>query len=594
MYSFGLIGNCQSSALISKEGSVDWLCFPRPDSEPVFGRLLDPDGGYFAITLGNPHGAVRTEQYYLDNTNILVTEIFDHGGNRIRITDFFPRFEQYGRAYRPTSLFRIVEPLSTSPAIRVECRPVSGWNKDMVRASRGNAHLSYEIRNEVMRLSTNMPLTYLTDEMSFQLNEKIHFALTWSSSVDTDLAEVTERFFRLTNTYWRNWVKHCTLPTQFQKETIRSALALKLHCYEDTGAILAALTTSLPETAGGVRNWDYRFCWLRDSYFVLSAFHNLGHFEEMEGFIKFLLDIAHQRKEEKQRLAPVYTLGRELPLPEKEHPNWKGWKNSPPVRTMNQAAEHVQNDAYGEMILTLTPIYFDERFLHLRDKHHEKLLVDLAVLCEDSISKADAGLWEIRDKWQEHSFTNLMCWAGLERISRIQKRGYLKNVPFDVDEAVKRAYDGVMKGVHEGSIRNSTTERSFDASLCLAPVYRFPDQEVCKQTVEQIRKALVCEPSNTQQSFFYRYVRADDFGRPESAFLICSFWIVQALSRVGRTNEAVEVLAGVLESSNHVGLFAEHYLPSTKEQLGNFPQAYSHVGMINSAFAVSPPWSDVL
>ena len=261
---------------------------------------------------------------------------------------------------------------------------------------------------------------------------------------------------------------------------------------------------------------------------------------------------------------------------------------------MNQAAEHVQNDAYGEMILTLTPIYFDERFLHLRDKHHEKLLVDLAVLCEDSISKADAGLWEIRDKWQEHSFTNLMCWAGLERISRIQKRGYLKNVPFDVDEAVKRAYDGVMKGVHEGSIRNSTTERSFDASLCLAPVYRFPDQEVCKQTVEQIRKALVCEPSNTQQSFFYRYVRADDFGKPESAFLICSFWIVQALSRVGRTNEAVEVLAGVLESSNHVGLFAEHYLPSTKEQLGNFPQAYSHVGMINSAFAVSPPWSDVL
>lgn len=594
MYPYGLIGNCQSSALISDQGSIDWLCLPRPDSDPIFGKLLDSDGGYFSISLIEEHGLVQSKQYYRDNTNILITELRDSQGNQIRITDFCPRFEQFGRMYRPMSIFRIVEPISGAPFVRVSCRPIQGWDKESAKPIRGNSHLRFEIREDVLRLTSNMPLTYLCEESAFQLKEKLYFALTWSTGVEDDLAQVSERFLQQTELYWRTWVKHCSIPTLFQKETIRSALALKLHCYEDTGAILAALTTSLPERVGGERNWDYRYCWLRDSYFVLSAFHNLGHFEEMEGFLKFFLDIAHQRKESHERLAPVYTLSRELPLPETEHPNWRGYKESAPVRTKNQAAEHVQNDVYGEMILTLAPIYFDDRFIHLRDHHHERLLENLAILCEDSIAKTDAGLWEIRNKWLEHSFTNLTSWAGLDRISQIQDRGYLKNLSLNVGTSKARAFQAVLNGVHDGSIRNSPTEQSFDSSLALAPMLRFPDSDICKKTVEEIQKNLLCEPSKDQSSFFYRYLKKDDFGKPESAFVICSFWIVQALMRVGKTEEATRLLKGIQEAANHVGLFSEHYQPSTKEQLGNFPQAYSHVGMINSAFSVSPPWSSIL
>ncbi|NJL25797.1 MAG: hypothetical protein HC902_11890 [Calothrix sp. SM1_5_4] len=305
---------------------------------------------------------VKKKQYYVENTNILVTEFEDADGARFRLTDFCPRFQQYGRMYRPIALFRIVEPLSGTPVISVQCDPVSGWSKQPLQCVRGNSHLRWEARGDALRLTTNMPLTYLSEKMPFELNGKIYLALTWGSAIEDDLAQVSEAFLGKTADYWLTWVKHCSVPTLFQKEVIRSALALKLHVFEDTGAILAATTTSLPEEIGKERNWDYRYCWLRDSYFVLSAFHNLGQFEEMEGFLKFLLGLASKREQAHSRLAPVYDLSQNLPLPETIHHAWKGYANSTPVRSQNQAAEHVQNDVYGEMVLTLAPIFFVRAF----------------------------------------------------------------------------------------------------------------------------------------------------------------------------------------------------------------------------------------
>lgn len=593
MYPYGLIGNCQISALISTQGSIDWLCLPRPDSDPIFGRILDPEGGFFSISMADQENT-QTRQYYRENTNILVTELCDKSGNSLRITDFCPRFEQFGRMYRPMSIFRIVEPLKGTPSIQVCCRPIEGWSKEIARPTRGSSHIRFDIRGEPLRLWTDMPLTYLCEESTFSLKEKKYFALTWSSGLEEGIETVSERFLQLTETYWRTWVKHCSIPTLFQGETIRSALALKLHCYEDTGAILAAITTSLPEIVGRERNWDYRYCWLRDSYFVLSAFHNLGHFEEMEGFLKFFLEIAHEHEHSRDRLAPVYRLSRDLPLPEMDHKNWKGFADSQPVRTCNQAGEHVQNDVYGEMVLTLSPIYFDERFIHLRHRHHEDLLKSLAFYCEDSVSKMDAGLWEVRHKWQEHTFTNLTSWAGLDRISQIQGKGYLKDLKLDVSAAKARAFDAVNSGVLNGSLRNSPTDPSFDSALSLASVLRFPHKDICLKTVQEIQKHLAFGSQGSHPSFFYRYLRHDDFGKPESAFLICSFWVAQSYARLGYIDEGRRILESVVEGANHVGLFSEHYLPTERRQLGNFPQAYSHVGMINAAFAVSPPWSEIL
>lgn len=515
-------------------------------------------------------------------------------GDAFQITDFCPRFEQHGRMYRPNALFRIVEPLAGSPQIRVSCQPVSGWEKERVRAARGNSHLRFEIRDSALRLLTNMSLTYLGDGSPFALKEKLYFGLTWDTAIEQDLVQVAEEFLNRTADYWRTWVKHCSIPVLYQNETIRSALALKLHCYEDTGAILAALTTSLPEHPGDERNWDYRFCWLRDAYFVLSALHNLGHFEEMEGFIKYLLGIAQQHENSPDRLRPVYTLSQGVPVPETEHKAWAGFQSSRPVRSNNQAAEHVQNDVYGEMVLTLSPIFFDERFYYLRTKEHQTLLSHLGRLCANNISQPDAGLWEVRNGWQEHSFANLMCWAGLERLERIQKNGFISGLDLDLGAARARAEVAIHKAVRAGSLRNGPTDDTFDAALAQAAKLRFPDRALCENTVTQAMQALALRDGSNETGFFYRYLRNDDFGKPKSAFVVCSFWLIQALAQLGRVDEARKIMSSVTGAANPLGLLSEHYLPSERMQFGNFPQAYSHVGLINAAFDISPPWSEVL
>lgn len=588
MYNYGLIGNCQISALVHQSGSLDWLCMPRPDSPPIFGRILDTNGGHFSIF---PPQIQECRQNYIPNTNVLVTTIDSHDGSQFEIVDFCPRFYQYGRIYRPISLYRVVRPLRGTPKVQVSCRPISDWQKVIEKPLRGNSHLRFELKENYLRLITNMPLTYLCEEKFFALTEPLYFGLTWGYGIEDDLTRVVNTALDSTIDYWKTWVKHCSIPSLYQSETIRSALTLKLHCYEDTGAILAALTTSLPEEPGQTRNWDYRFCWLRDAAFVLSAFHSLGHFEEMEGFIKFLLNIAKNQEHSKERLRPVYTLDQGLPLPELEHPGWTGFENSRPVRSGNQAAEHVQNDVYGEMVLTLAPIFFDDRFHHLRSREHEELLEHLGRLCAKNISVPDAGLWELRNGWQEHSFSNLMCWAGLDRIQKIQQSGFLKNLDLNLEQETQRAKLAVQAAVRDGVLRNSPQDDSYDAALLELPLLRFPDPELCFNTVDAIATKLSIEGN---PSFLYRYLRKDDFGHPQSAFVICSFWLVQALAQVGRREDALKVMKEAIKSSNSLGLIAEHFLPATRKQTGNFPQAYSHVGQINAAFAISPPWRDVI
>ncbi len=462
MYPYGIIGNCQISCLVNRNGSIDWLCLPRPDDPPVFGKLLDDDGGHFSIELLEME---KSRQQYIPNTNILETYLQNKYGAEVKITDFCPRFEQYGRIYRPMSLFRIVEPIKGTPVIKVECRPTSGWDKVEQKLIRGNSHIRYKIRGEDLRLITNMPLTYLTSSASFPLKDKLYFGLTWGIGIKEDLTQVVEEFLRKTSEHWNNWVKECSIPTQYQKETIRSALTLKLHCYEDTGAILAALTTGLPEEENGTRNWDYRYCWLRDAYYVLSAFYNLGHFKEMEGFIKYFIGIAEGQEHSRERLRPVYRLDQTLPLPETIANKWRGYRNACPIRYNNQAAEHIQNDVYGEMILTIAPVFLDERFRQMRTKEHEDLLRNLATKCVQSISKADAGLWEIRNQSQEHSFTNLMCWAGIDRLMKIQEQGYLKHLGMDLSLSKQHAETALKGAIKDGILRNGRLDDSLDSSL---------------------------------------------------------------------------------------------------------------------------------
>lgn len=591
MYRMGLVGNCQVSALVSEEGSLEWLCLPRPDSEPVFGRLLDPAGGHFTIQpAGQPaiegrSKGVQWSQSYIENTNILVTEARLDSGTAFRITDLCPRFEDAGRVRRPAELIRIIEPLSGLPELEIRIQPVAGWSKQPIG-------LEFPGARHPLQFQTTMPRAYL-NERTFHLREKTYFKISWGEGPDDFSPLLCERALQLTHDYWLTWVKHCSIPTLYQKQVIRSALALKLHCYEDTGAILAAVTTSLPEEPGGSRNWDYRYCWLRDASFALTAFHNLGHFEEMEGFLKFLLNLVHERMTGRDELAPVYALDRSLPLPETVRPGWQGHAGSHPVRSCNQAAEHVQNDVYGEMILALSPVYLDERFAHLRTPEHGALLRHLASICAARISQPDAGIWEIRDSWREHTFTNLLCWAGLDRVSRIQRAGVFDSDGIsDYSGPIARAHAAIITAVRDGSLRNGPGDPSFDAALALLPVLHFPDRQLCRRTIDDLRTQL--EGRGQGRGFFFRYQRQDDFGTPKSAFVICSFWMSQALVSIGRPELAMEILDRALASSNSLGLISEHFDFQAGRQLGNFPQSYSHVGLINAAFAVSPPWSTIL
>lgn len=592
MYHYGLIGNCQILALVDASARVAWLSMPRPDAPPLFGAMLDPEGGSFAVEAASPLGS---SQRYVPNTNVLVTRIEAQDGV-FDVIDFCPRFDRNGSMFRPAAMTRIVRPVSGTPLVRVVVDPVDGWDKRPVPMERGHGFLQFAVEGEYARLSTDAPLTHVVDRSSFPLEKSLHFVLTHAHKCEEDVEQVAEDQLRRTEEYWRTWVKHCQIPSRYQRETIRSALALKLHVFEETGAILAAATTSLPEYPGEVRNWDYRLCWLRDAYYTLSAFHRLGHFEEMEGFLRFLLGIVRTDATGEEPLPPVYRVDRSIPIPELTHDRWQGFADSRPVRSGNAAATQLQHDVYGELVLALAPIFLDERFAHLRTPSNARLLAVLGRRCAETTGKVDAGLWELRDGDQEHSFTNLMNWVGLNRLEKIfRHRSFPEEVALpDPSEALAHAERRLRAAVVDGTLRNGPTDPSYNAALLQLPVLRFPDEELCRRTVDAIHADLRVGTDGPEKHLLFRYRRADDFGVPKIPFVFCSFWLAQALARLGRVSEALEVLETTKAAANPLGLYAEHFDPATGTQWGNFPQAYSHVGQILAAFAASPDWSDVL
>jgi len=602
MYELGIVGNCNASALISRKGDVEWMCLPRPDSEPVFGRLLDEKGGAFSITPVHPLASAQQE--YVENTCVLLTRVTDARGNSYEITDFFPRFEQYNRVYRPLQFFRIVRPLAGTPRIRISVNPVRGWSREPAERTRGNSHIRFLGYSDQVRLTTSAPLSHVLEENELLLTETIYFSLTWGTPLEDDLPHVAQDFLVRTIDYWRGWVRECSIPTEFQKEVIRSAITLKLHCYEETGAILASVTTSLPEIPGEVRNWDYRFCWIRDAYFTVSALHRLGHFTETHGVLKFLLALL--RSTEGNDLSPVYTVSGGLPLPELLHDNWQGAAGSGPVRSGNQAAEHVQNDVYGELLLALCPVFFDARFSDLRTPQLEADLRTLAHKCHSTLGQPDAGLWELRAGWKTHNFTTLMSWAGLERYERIVRFGLAKGDPVEARAMRDRAEAMLRASARDGVLTNSPVEDVTDSSLCLLSQLRFPDEPMIERTLAAIERELRAAgvPTSAGVSsagaeaeaspFFFRYRYKDDFGNPVFPFLVCSFWYIEAIARQGEKHKARAMLQEVCASANHLGLFSEHFDHMHCAQTGNFPQCYSHVGLIHCAFAVSEAWDNVL
>lgn len=578
-YESGLIGNCAYIAHIEKDTNVSWLCFPRFDSNFIFGGMLDREkGGAFTILPDSTE--FQSTQSYLENTNILQTEITS-GVDSYRITDFAPRFENFDRYYKPLMLIRKVEPLLGSPRIRIHCQPVTERGQAKLRPNQGSNHIRFLGIDQELRLTTNAPLSYICEDKAFALHRPIYLVLTYGRPLEAAIESTSERFLKSTTDYWRSWVKSTSISNFHQKLVLRSALILKIHQYEDTGAIIAASTTSLPEAPSSTRNWDYRYCWIRDSYYTLTAFNSIGHFEELEKYFEFIQNL---RVGPDGRYQPLYSITGDSLLTE-EITELAGYLGNQPVRFGNQAYTHIQNDLYGQVLVSLLPLYSDQRFTESERSYSAPMIMNLLDKIEATMHEKDAGLWEFRNLAQEHCYTFLFHWAGACAAAKIgirlkndtlyQKAIYLR------DEAVKKIEACYLPDRKAYSQAIGANHMDASTLQLITMGYFGNDIERANNHLKELEKELLAK-----DFLFYRYRHMDDFGVPETTFLICAFWYIEALACVNRLDEAIEGFETLTRYCNHLQLFSEDVDHKTGSQWGNFPQAYSHVGLMNAAFRI--------
>lgn len=579
-YNYGVIGNCAFLALVSKDANIGWMCLPRFDSSFVFGTLLDDEkGGRFSI---QPEwDSYTSEQSYLFNTNILETT-FDCDDGKFRVVDFAPRFENLERIYKPLMLIRKIVPIEGRPRVRVICNPVGDYGKIQPKKVFGSSHIRYEGLESPLRITTNIALNFIDSEQAFVLNEPKYIILTWGVPLEAALKSSSEIYLRKTTAYWRRWVKNTAIEHFHQKAIIRSALTLKLHQYQDTGAIIAAATTSLPEFPGSTRNWDYRFCWMRDAHYTLKALSDMGHFGILQDYANFVENIAIN---EDGRMHPLHPIALDREPKERILP-LKGYKGERPVRIGNQAYEHTQNDVYGQVLVTLLPFFTDQRLKHTSYNTILDLVRHSLKMIEETMDEPDNGLWEFRGIHQLHSYTFLFHWAGSNAALKIAKITGDEKMKALASSMVKRSSEMIEKCYDEerGVYTQAVDSKNLDASLLqlINMGYLDPTSEKAKRHLKVLEDELL-----TENGLFYRYKHIDDFGKPESTFLICSFWYVEALARMNRVEDAIHIFENLLKHGNHLGLLSEDVDAETGSQWGNFPQMYSHVGLINAAFTIS-------
>lgn len=574
---YGIIGNCQIIALVDKEASIDWACFPRFDAPSVFAKILDEKkGGSFSIKPENPNATSR--QYYLRNTNILVTEFNCPNEGKFQVIDFCPRFRQHERYFKPTAIYRKIKVLEGSPIVVIDCDPQFNYATKSPEINIGSNHISYD---RVLRLSTTTSLAYILEKKPFKLDKDHYLVLTYGEPLEAPLKITYEGFFDRCKDYWEEWVKKSRIPSIYQDEVIRASLALKLCCYSDTGAIIAAATTSIPESNGSGRNWDYRFCWFRDAYFTMKALDDLGHYTEKEKFVAYLSNVIISDSS-KEVLQPLYGISGDKTLTEIELTHLDGFKGNKPVRIGNDAYTHHQYDLYGEMVLCLAPIFFDKRLVSY---NLEQLFEDFKVLVEKCIhffNVPDNGIWEFRSDSGIHTFTQLFCWVGVHRGSEVAERVGKFELAKEWADKAKEIRELIMKEAWSEK-EQMFTQRfggyNADASNLLMSAVGFVDGDDPKfiSTVKRYGQIL------KKDDYLYRYINEDDFGFPEVSFNICTFWYIDALIDIGEIDEAKRLYENILSHRNSLGLLSEDLDPKTGELWGNYPQTYSLVGIIHTA-----------
>ncbi|WP_333591608.1 glycoside hydrolase family 15 protein [Brevundimonas sp.] len=584
------IGNCAVSALIDRDGRYVWACAPRVDGDPVFSALMDgddPEHGFWDVRM---EGLKHVAQAYVRNTPVLRTVLTAEDGAAVEILDFAPRHPQHSRTYRPLAFGRLIRPLQGTPRIRVRLRPSADWGARPAERTTGSNHVRYLCTGAVFRLTTDCPVSHVTEERLFRLERPLAFFFGPDEGYDQDVGPGVAAALERTVAYWRDWVRKLYLPLDWQEAVIRAAITLKLCAHEETGAIVAAMTTSVPEFPQSGRNWDYRYCWIRDAYYVVRALNRLGAVDILENYLGYLRNLVDASGG--GHVQPVYGVGLEEDIDESVVETVQGYRGMKPVRVGNQAREHLQHDVYGQIVLPLVQSFYDLRLLRpgaVEDFHALEKVGERAFVMHDQV---DAGLWEFRTIARVHTYSSAMCWAACDRLAKAAEHlGLAARAEVWRERAtiIRARIEAEAFLPDEGRFGASFGGRELDASLLQLTDIGFLDPMDPRQvaTFDAIERDLKKGP------YLFRYVEPDDFGEPETAFNFCTFWFIEALHQNGRTDEAREIFEAMLSRRTHAGLLSEDIAVETDELWGNYPQTYSLVGVINCAVLLSRSWTDV-
>jgi GH15 family glucan-1,4-alpha-glucosidase len=575
----GAIGNGRVLALVSPTSAIEWLCLPRFDSPSVFARLIDAKrGGTFRFLYGDHE--VRGHLRYLTNTNVLSTR-FEVDGCAWEVIDYASRIPEGLDVRVPLELVRIVRPLAGHPKLRVDFDPRPDYARAQVELRETTHGIEVLGGQAPLQLATNLPCPYVLSQREFPLTKPLYFVLTYGRRECPPTLATAYHELELTIAGWRAWAKTCALPNFAAPEVLRSALCLKLHAYHDTGAIIAAATTSIPEAMGTPRAWDYRYCWLRDAAFVVEALRRLGHLNEGEQFLNFLRDVA-----EGGPLQPLYRIDGARNLPEERLTHLAGFGGNGWVRIGNAASEQRQNDLMGELMLCLETLLTDTRIVEEDSGRFTPLLQRLVEEAIEAAPTPDTSIWEFRTRRAGvYTFSRAMCWVAIDRGISLARRMGRPDLAQKWGPIAERERAEVLGRGYSDELGFFTQEldgKYPDASLLLLPTIGILDARDQRfvSTVDAYEQHLVT------RGLMRRYASVDDFGETCSAFTICSFWWAEALALTGRLDRAVEVFERITRHANGVGLFSEDIDPDTGALLGNFPQAYTHVGLIHAAMTI--------
>lgn len=577
---YGMIGNCQSAALISKSGSIDWCCLPKFDSPSMFAKLLDKNkGGAFEV---NVDSSYVISQKYIYKTNILVTE-FNNGEDAFEFIDFMPRYTTDNNILQyPAEIVRYIKLLKGKPKFSVNYNPKLGYAKEEQLTQDKGEYIKTKTTTgsyASVYLYSSFSHSDIIEGKEFTLEGNEYFLFSYFEKLLHQDVERQYLKMQRTRVYWLNWAENTTSYDLYNDEILRSALTLKMLTYERSGAVLAAATTSLPETIGEVRNWDYRFCWIRDASMVIKVVSGLGHEQVAKKFLEFIVKIIPQ-KDEKMQI--MYGIDGQKKLTEEILEHLDGYEGSKPVRIGNAAYHQTQNDIYGILMDVLYQQYL--RFQNTLFYSEElwtitKSTVDIV---KKNWQKADKGIWEFRTEERHFTFSKLLCWVAIDRgvkiaelLHRTDKLKKWKALRTEIEEDIEKNAWNEEKQAYTQSYHSS----DLDASTLLMESYGFIDAK----DPRYVSTVLATEKELCKDGLMYRYINNDDFGTPSSSFTICSFWFINSLFKIGKKKEAKKLFDQILSYSNHLGLFSEDIDFKTKRLLGNFPQAYSHLALIETA-----------